>query len=401
MMDTDLDDVSSGSEYIPSTSSSDDYDSDSESDGGESSAVLSTEENHLDGRTRMSTNHHKNNNHCRESDTSSHERNSTVGHSDAGPVDELDSDNVSKNSRCLSESNAKGVSVKTTYRNESGKKAKTKVNYCNFCDTQQTHIARHLKCVHDDEVEVAEALAHPIGSRERRRLFLKIANKGNKNHNVEVLKKQDGILVPRRQPPNKQPVEAYRFCVHCDGLYLRKELFRHEKNCLFKKTNSTSTGRNIQSNALLLMPIPDDVSDEFWKIILEMKNDDVTAVVKKEPLIRKLGEKLFKRHGRRTEVDGKITYDTAKTDYIRQRMRECGRLVIEGKNFGLNTMEDFVLPGNFQTVVKVVKALTGFTGVTYRIPYLALRCGNNLSAINDIVLYEAIVDNKDDKIKQV
>ncbi|XP_070546446.1 uncharacterized protein [Ptychodera flava] len=394
-MDTSFDGVSSGSEHVASAGGCGDADPDCNIDG-ELNGPLVTEEEHLAGRKGTSTNHQEIDNPQREAETVRDEQNHESGHPDAAPVDQHG--RVGKNSKRASKTKAKGVSVSSTYRKGTEKIRPKKVNFCIFCDVQQRQISRHLKGVHHAEPEVAEVMALPKRSRERRLLFLKIVNKGNKHHNIKVLKRQKGVLVPRRQPPNKQTAEAYSFCSHCDGLYLRKDLYRHEKTCEFKSTNTTSEGHNSQSDPQLPLEVPDDVSPEFWKIVQEM--EDVTAVVKEERLIRKFGEKLFKRDGRTTEVGDETACDTAKTDYVRQRMRECGQLVNGGKKYGLNTMEDFVLPANIPTVIRLVKELAGFTGVVYETPSLVLKFVHNLSVISDIVLHDAIVDNKEEKIKQ-
>lgn len=57
----------------------------------------------------------------------------------------------------------------------------------------------------------------------------------------------------------------------------------------------------------------------------------------------KLGEHFFNKKG----------LDKSQHQYIRQKMREVGRLMLQAKSLGkLKSIEDFFLPTNFYHVVK-------------------------------------------------
>ncbi|XP_070571325.1 uncharacterized protein [Ptychodera flava] len=51
-------------------------------------------------------------------------------------------------------------------------------------------------------------------------------------------------------------------------------------------------------------------------------------------------------------------------------------------------MEDILSPKNFRAVAKAVKVLGGYNGVSYEIPSLVLKTGNNLKALCDIAMAE-------------
>ncbi|XP_077989933.1 uncharacterized protein LOC144444393 [Glandiceps talaboti] len=293
-----------------------------------------------------------------------------------------------------------GVKVKSTSKNKRGRK-QDKCNYCLYCKVKQLHLARHLKFCHKEEKEVVQAFSHPKFSKQRKLALLLIGNKGNKIHNMDVLKAGSGELITRRQPPEKRLAHNYLFCVHCNGMYLRKDLWRHVKTCKFNKVPASSGGRRIQMQALNQMPIPDAVSSNFWKVVTEMRQDEVSVVARKDPLILKHGEKLLKKPGKKLLQDGKVIYNPLKVDHIRQRIRECGRLVIEGRKRHLKCMEDFVMASNLTTVLETVRSLAGYDGVAYAFPTVVTKTGHHLMAVSDIVMCDAIIAEDTAKIKEV
>lgn len=95
-------------------------------------------------------------------------------------------------------------------------------------------------------------------------------------------------------------------------------------------------------------PVLDNVNERFWKLVLDMNQDDRTDAVWKDKAILKLGEHLFNKHG----------HDVTKHEYIRQKMRETGRLLLQGKKYGkLQEMLDFFIPANFPHMVQAIKSV--------------------------------------------
>ncbi|KAJ8369387.1 hypothetical protein SKAU_G00094150 [Synaphobranchus kaupii] len=96
----------------------------------------------------------------------------------------------------------------------------------------------------------------------------------------------------------------------------------------------------------------------------------------------KLGEHFYNKHGA----------DKSKYEYIRQKMPEMGRLVLQARTLGkLKTIEDFFLPANFNHVVKAVKMTCGWNEDTssFKIPSLSLKLGHSLTKITDIAAFDA------------
>ncbi|XP_016394519.1 uncharacterized protein LOC107728747, partial [Sinocyclocheilus rhinocerous] len=219
--------------------------------------------------------------------------------------------------------------------------------YCLFCSKPFSKMARHLESKHRDMPEVARAVAFPKGSKERRLQLSFLRNKGNRCHNAQVLKEGTGMVIPRQQ--SIAPVRAgdYLHCVNCAAYLKRKSLWRHMQRChLSQKVKGMKPGKTrVPSLCAIAEPVPDSVNARFWKMVFEMHEDEVTNVVRKEKIILKLGQHLFNKHG----------HDVTKHEYIRQKMRETGRLVLQGRQKGkLKEVSDFFIPANFPHVIEAV-----------------------------------------------
>ncbi len=182
-------------------------------------------------------------------------------------------------------------------------------------------MARHLAHVHKNEVDVAKALSFPKGSKERRINLDLLRNKGNRVHNTNVLKTGKGVLVPRQQSTAKHVnVKDYMHCLNCQGLFRQKALWRHMSRCnLAKKCQVSKPGRSrVQALCAYAEPVPEGVTKKLWKLINDMKQDEVTYAVKSDACIIKFGEHLYNKMGN----------DKTKHEYIRTKMREAGRLLV-------------------------------------------------------------------------
>lgn len=291
----------------------------------------------------------------------------------------------------------------TMSKKKHGKRVVDKKHVYFFCEAKQTHIARHLSLVHSEEKEVAKLLLLPKGSRSRRNQFMLLVNKGDRAHNYSVLEEGKGSLIPRWLPPSHKQVEDYLFCNFCSGLYVRSE---HQRTCIFKTPPSSSgTGRQqVQSSARYLMPVPKDVNQNFLQIVCDMKQDEIAAEVRKDSLILKYGQQLFKKQSKVVgKRDNENVYDGSRNDYIRQKMRELGRLKIQGKKLGLMCLDDFVIPKNFEKVVKAVEevAQLDVDAQSHGIPSLAKKLGHSLLNVSNIALCQAPIQQNEEKVKLV
>ena len=125
---------------------------------------------------------------------------------------------------------------------------------------------------------------------------------------------------------------------------------------IHKKVKGLKPGKTrVQALWAYTQPVPDSVNARFWKLVLDMQQGDATDVVRQEQSIPKLREHLFHKHG----------HDVTKHDYIRQKMSETGRLILQGKKNGkLKEVSDFFVPANFPYVIEAVKNVAGFNEET-------------------------------------
>lgn len=129
-------------------------------------------------------------------------------------------------------------------------------------------------------------------------------------------------------------------------------MWRHMMICKFKPSGPTKPGKTrVQALCAFAVPPPPGVKAEFWMVLNHMIQDDVYFAVKSDVWIMEYGVHLHNKHG----------YDVGKHEYIRQKMRELGRLLIcSRKTTPLKTIEDHIKPENFMHVVQAVQLVAGF-----------------------------------------
>nr|XP_017211328.1 uncharacterized protein LOC100149643 isoform X3 [Danio rerio] len=114
-------------------------------------------------------------------------------------------------------------------------------NFCFVCRKPQIKIGRHFKVHKRDNAEIARALSLPAHSKKRKELLQMLRNKGNFMHNNDVLKKGSGALKVKRHSV-KRTANKYTYCVHCRGMFIREELWRHTKKCSAKRDHQEALG---------------------------------------------------------------------------------------------------------------------------------------------------------------
>ncbi|CAM4652721.1 unnamed protein product [Leuciscus chuanchicus] len=262
----------------------------------------------------------------------------------------------------------------------------THKNYCYVCKKPQSKIARHFKKHQDSETEIAAAFLLPKHSQDRKRLLEKLRNRGNYEHNQEVMESKSGPLKVRRRPGRSDielSAKTYVHCVYCKGMFVRKELWHHTRRCPSKMFSESEATESTFSQA---------ISPEVWKILGNMKIDDISSVVRNDFLILQLSQCLYNKHGS----------DPTKSEYIRQKVREMGRLLLTlRKKYFIFSFEDAVKPNNFYKVIEAVKDVAGYDekSHSYKTPSLALKLGHSLNKIGDIILCRAIAAEDDGMTK--
>ncbi|XP_026110119.1 uncharacterized protein LOC113082916 isoform X1 [Carassius auratus] len=153
-------------------------------------------------------------------------------------------------------------------------------NYCYICGKPQSKLARHLK-THMAEVEVVQALSLPVHSKERKAMLQKLRNKGNFQHNTDVLQCGEGALKIKRAPKRKCDSKQFVHCMYCKGLFVRRDLWRHLKRCPSKPAaDSEEQGRRrvLGLASMAESSFSQHISQGVWKLLGVMKQDDISVI---------------------------------------------------------------------------------------------------------------------------
>ncbi|XP_056615551.1 uncharacterized protein LOC130430457 [Triplophysa dalaica] len=181
-------------------------------------------------------------------------------------------------------------------------------NYCYICGKPQSKLARHLK-THTSELEVGKALSLPVHSKERKAMFQKLRNKGNYQHNTDVLQRGDGALKMKRAPKKEKDAKDFVHCMYCKGMFVRRDLWRHLRRCPSKPRDACEEQGRTRVLGLATMAestFSQQISQGVWKLLGVMKQDDISVVVKNDWNILQLAQSFFNKHG----------HDPTKFEYI-------------------------------------------------------------------------------------
>ncbi|XP_019898942.2 uncharacterized protein LOC105020687 isoform X2 [Esox lucius] len=105
------------------------------------------------------------------------------------------------------------------------------VNYCFVCGEPQAKFSRHLKRHEKENAEIAYVLSLDIASRQRKVLLEKLRNRGNFQHNTNVIKMGVGCLKVKRKAKPNSAAKRYEPCLYCKGMFVWQDLRRHMGRC--------------------------------------------------------------------------------------------------------------------------------------------------------------------------
>ncbi|XP_050957643.1 uncharacterized protein LOC127158626, partial [Labeo rohita] len=299
-----------------------------------------------------------------------------------------------KESSVMDISHISGITANETSANttDSTTIAKKGLNFCFVCKKAHFKIARHFKVHVKENAEIAKALSFPAGSKSRKEWLEKLRNKGNFIHNYEVLKDGAGSLKVKRRA--KGDFKKYEYCLHCKGMFLRAELWRHMRRCPSRPTDHDHQGRKriLGLASVAKSTCSSAVEEGVLKMLSRMHDDEIAALVRNDFCLLRFAESLYSKHG----------HDPSKHDYIRQKIRQLGRfLQTMRKRSPVLTLEDAVKPSNFLNVIEAVKETAGFdkNNNIYKTPSLALKIGHSLLKVNDIIHCHALMAEDENLVK--
>lgn len=115
---------------------------------------------------------------------------------------------------------------------KSSKIVKDKRVYCIFCESLVTNFPRHIERKHPLEPQVRSIIMMEKKSKERVKELELLKNKGNLQHNQNVLENKKGNLIVGRRPTLEDKVEVNDFlpCKYCFKFCKKKKIIQTYKN---------------------------------------------------------------------------------------------------------------------------------------------------------------------------
>lgn len=253
-----------------------------------------------------------------------------------------------------SENLSSGMIVIPLTKKVDGKRKWDKKHFCLYCSAPHTKISRHLEMKHAEETAVVHALRFPKGSTIRKDLFSQLRNKGDYQHNYQVLQSGNGELVTKKRSTLPTSVRDFLPCQFCCAFFRKSDLWRHERACKFRKgeVQSKQGGKGrIQSMASRLLPLV-YATGGCEEIIHKMNQDEIAVHIRNDPLICKYGNALSARHD----------HDKSQYAYIAQKMRELARfmLAVNEVDSSVKYLHELCLPSRFELAVEGAKKVSGF-----------------------------------------
>ncbi|XP_058490677.1 uncharacterized protein LOC131463043 isoform X1 [Solea solea] len=242
-------------------------------------------------------------------------------------------------------------------------------NLCFVCKKAHHKIARRFKIHVKENADIAKAVSLPVGSVSRKQLLENLQNRGNFMHNINVLNSGSGSLKVKRKARNEH--KKYEYCIHCKGMFVRTELWRHMRRCSSKPEDREVEGRKrVLCVATFIKSVSSGtVGNGLLKMLSRMHDDDIASVIRNDFCLLRFAESLYSKHG----------HDPSKHDYIRQKICQLGRfLQTMRNNCPALTLEEALKPENFLNVIEAVKETAGFSMDENSYRTLALKIGHSL-----------------------
>ena len=279
--------------------------------------------------------------------------------------------------------------------NSRGKRVFDKRHYCVYCSKASTNLSKHLVKKHRNEERIKQVLMQTTGSRQRKLLLEYVRNLGDYKHNCAVMSKGEGEIIPWRSPP--EPVDAIEYvpCPDCFAFFQQHHLWRHHRGCNFcEKSEKKHTFRSLRSEAQLLLPSSNEVSESFKKNILSiMTRDEISILARNDSTITTYGEKLLQKHSNLKHLHSHISC----------KMRELARFVAAVRKIDstITWLDDCLYPNKFDIVVEAVRKLCGFCegNNKYQNPSLALKLGHSLKKCCCIVICACLKEGDEERRK--
>ncbi|XP_049905141.1 uncharacterized protein LOC126393210 isoform X3 [Epinephelus moara] len=283
------------------------------------------------------------------------------------------------------------VSVHAVSKKSDGKRIYNKKQFCQYCETSVNKYARHVERRDSTVAEVAKALSYKKGSKERKSHLNFLRSSGNFQHNASVLKSGQGSLIAKKRPRTHSSEKEYVHCTYCLGLFARKLLWKHLRKCDQRPSEEgaqkTFSKTRVLAACSIEQPSPSGTPEMFNDLTKNMRQDDVTDIVKTDPAIRGFGCHLMNK------VMGSSTDTVGNKKTVTQQLRSLGRMIKAARDITtMKTIQDLVSPENFKETIKVARHVVGFDETTSKseTPSLNGKLGTGLNNMAKYLRAEAL-----------
>lgn len=185
-------------------------------------------------------------------------------------------------------------------------------------------------------------------------------------------------IIPKRCQKNEKPTSGnYAVCVHCKGLFKRHSLYRQVKKCFAvkcheQKQNALADSLIFTASQKALYTFLDKLAVKEH-VLKKMHADSIMSVVIEDELIVHFGNDLLKK----TKTKRRLTH-------ISNRLRECGRFLIQMRLIGNYTdIFSTMKPESVDDAILAVQKMAGYDAEkrTFNAPSLALHFRTTLTAL--------------------
>lgn len=188
---------------------------------------------------------------------------------------------------------------------------------CPYCHSFQRDVTRHLKLRHKGESAVKNALSK--STHERIRAFADLRKQGIFSYNIKQMESEKPTYLRERRPADDTDQEVM-VCISCKGVYAKKFKSRHQIEC--GKNSGQVMAPLISIKTLVTLG---DYKDDFMAVVNKMILDDVSSLIKTDPVILMIGNRMYNgekcKEEKKNEVEKKV----------RSTMRLLSRLFIQFK----------------------------------------------------------------------
>lgn len=263
-----------------------------------------------------------------------------------------------------------------------------KKHFCLYCKGSFAQIEKHLEKRHAEETAVVHAIHFPKGSKVRQSMLDQIRDKGDYEHNCQVVRGGEREVAVKKQEKNPNiSVRDFLPCQHCFAFYRKTDLWRHEQSCKVRKADQKSPERTEKTanNQLVskLYPMSEFLTKGCEEIIGIMHQDDISKHIRSDPLICRFGNVL----------SAKYENDKSQFAYIAQKMRELGRFVLAVNELdsSVKYLHEVCVPSRFELAVEGAKKVSGFdpSSSKFKTASLVTKVGYSLKRAAEIAFGES------------